>query len=194
MLTNVYWACGFVLACILFYRFAIPALRRFDQENVQRIARQEHDKSDPEAHFRHALDVANEQVEAVQEIRTGTAMQYLFETQIYFSRDEAEEARAHVAFVGLEAMAFGCPVACSDAGSISEVVGDAGAYFQPDDVQGLRAILERLAEDRAYAAELRAKGFAQIKKYSWESCARETLHLYEQLLGVVPSLSRSTDQ
>ena len=93
-LENVYWACGFVLACILFYRFAIPALKRFDQENVQRIARQEQDKSDPEAHFRHALDVANEQVEAVQEIRTGTAMQYLFETQIYFSRDEAEEARA----------------------------------------------------------------------------------------------------
>ena len=93
-LENVYWACGFVLACILFYRFAIPALKRFDQENVQRIARQEQDKSDPEAHFRHALDVANEQVEAVQEIRTGTAVQYLFETQIYFSRDEAEEARA----------------------------------------------------------------------------------------------------
>jgi len=93
-LENVYWACGFVLACILFYRFAIPALRRFDQENVRRIARQEQDKSDPEAHFRHALDVADEQVEAVQEIRTGTAVQYLFETQIYFSRDEAEEARA----------------------------------------------------------------------------------------------------
>jgi hypothetical protein len=33
-------------------------------------------------------------VEAVQEIRAGTTIQYLFETQIYFSRDEAEEARA----------------------------------------------------------------------------------------------------
>jgi glycosyltransferase involved in cell wall biosynthesis len=94
----------------------------------------------------------------------------------------------------LEAMAFGCPVACSDAGSIREVVGDAGAYFQPDDVQGLRAILERLAEDHAYAAELRAKGSAQIKKYSWESCARETLQLYEQLLGAVPSMSGAAGQ
>ena len=94
----------------------------------------------------------------------------------------------------LEAMAAGCPVACSDAGSIREVVGDAGAYFDPDDVQGLRAILDRLVEDHAFAAELRLRGFAQIRKYSWESCARETLDLYEQLLGVVPSLSRSTDQ
>jgi glycosyltransferase involved in cell wall biosynthesis len=85
----------------------------------------------------------------------------------------------------LEAMAVGCPVACSDAGSIREVVGDAGAYFQPDDVETLRAILERLAEDRAYAADLRAKGFAQIQKYSWERCAEETLQLYERLLGTV---------
>ena len=30
----------------------------------------------------------------VQEIRTGGARQYLFETQIYFTREEAEEARA----------------------------------------------------------------------------------------------------
>jgi glycosyltransferase involved in cell wall biosynthesis len=85
----------------------------------------------------------------------------------------------------LEAMAVGCPVACSDAGSIREVVGDAGAYFEPDDVEGLRTILERLAEDRAYAAELRVKGFAQIQKYSWERCAEETLQLYQRLLGTV---------
>src|SRR6266576_1754244 len=93
-LENVFWACGFVLACILFYRFGLPALKRFDQNNVRRIVEQERDKSDPEAHFRHALDVANEQVEAVQEIRTGPAVQYLFETQIYFSREDAEIARA----------------------------------------------------------------------------------------------------
>jgi hypothetical protein len=57
---NMLWACGFVLACIAFYRFAIPALRRFDQENVQRISQQARDKADPEAHFRHALEIANE--------------------------------------------------------------------------------------------------------------------------------------
>jgi hypothetical protein len=91
---NMLWACAFVLACILFYRFAIPALKRFDAENVQRIAVQETETADPQAHFRHAMDVAQEQVEAVQEIRTGGAVQYLFETAIYTTHDEAEEARA----------------------------------------------------------------------------------------------------
>ena len=92
-LENVYWACAFVLACLAFYKFALPRLKRFDEENVRRIAQQEKDKTDPSAHFRHALDVANEQVEAIQEVRVGAITQYLFETGIYLTRDEAEEAR-----------------------------------------------------------------------------------------------------
>jgi hypothetical protein len=93
-LTNVYWACAFVLACLAFYKFALPRLKKFDEENVRRIAQQEKDKGDPSAHFRHALDVANEQVEAVQEIQVGAITQYLFETELYLTREEAEEARA----------------------------------------------------------------------------------------------------
>jgi F0F1-type ATP synthase membrane subunit b/b' len=91
---NMLWACAFVLACMGFYKFVLPALRRFDQENIRRIARQENDKSDPEAHIRHALETAEEQVEDVQEIRTGATVQYLFEAAVYPSREQAEEARA----------------------------------------------------------------------------------------------------
>ncbi len=95
MLENVYWACGFVLACILAFRFGLPVLRRFDAENVARIARQEQGKSDPSAHIRHALETAEEQVEPVAEIKVGNAVQYLFEAQAFATRDEAEEARAN---------------------------------------------------------------------------------------------------
>jgi len=94
MLENVYWAATFVLAGILFYRFALPVLKRFDTENVERIVRQEQDKSDPTAHIRHALEMAEEQVEAVTEIRVGDMVQYLFEAQVYPDRDDAEAARA----------------------------------------------------------------------------------------------------
>jgi hypothetical protein len=89
--TNVYWTCAFVLACILFYRFALPALRRFNDANIRRIVQEEQDKTDPNAHFRHTLEMAEEQVEPVQEISTG---QYLFETEIFVTRAEAEERRA----------------------------------------------------------------------------------------------------
>src|SRR6185369_6266882 len=93
-MTNVLWACAFVLACIGFYRFGLPWLKRFDQANVARIAQQERDKADASAHFRHAIDVANEQVEDVQEIKTGDVIRYLFEAQAFASREEAEEMRA----------------------------------------------------------------------------------------------------
>jgi hypothetical protein len=93
-LTNVYWACAFVLACLAFYKFGLPRLKKFDEENVRRIIQQEKDKTDPSAHFRHALEIANEQVEAVQEVQVGAVTQYLFETEIYRTREEAEEARA----------------------------------------------------------------------------------------------------
>jgi hypothetical protein len=93
-MTNVLWACGFVLACIAFYRYGLPWLRRFDQANVARIAQQERDKADANAHIRHALDMAAEQVEEVQEINTGDVAHYLFEAQVYASREEAEEMRA----------------------------------------------------------------------------------------------------
>jgi hypothetical protein len=93
-MTNVLWACAFVLACIGFYRYALPWLKRFDDKNVARIAQQERDKSDANAHIRHALDIAEQQVEEVQEIKTGEITHYLFEAQVYTTREEAEEMRA----------------------------------------------------------------------------------------------------
>jgi hypothetical protein len=82
-MTDVLWACAFVLVCIGFYRFGLSWLKRFDAANVARIEQQARDKADANAHFRHALDVANEQVEEVQEIRTGDITRYLFEAQAF---------------------------------------------------------------------------------------------------------------
>jgi len=93
-MTNVLWACAFVLACIAFYRYALPWLRRFDDKNVARIAQQERDRSDTNAHIRHALDVAEQQVEEVQEVKAGSVTHYLFEAEVFATREEAEEMRA----------------------------------------------------------------------------------------------------
>jgi hypothetical protein len=82
------------LACIGFYRYGLPLLRRFDQANVARIAREQRDRAEPNAHIRHALEVADEQVEEVQEIKVGSLSHFLFEAEIFASREEAEEMRA----------------------------------------------------------------------------------------------------
>jgi hypothetical protein len=91
---DVYWACAFVLACILAYRFGWPRLKKFDAENRARIEREARDRNDANAHIRHALEVADEQVEEIQEIRVGSVTHYLFEAEVFATRQEAEEMRA----------------------------------------------------------------------------------------------------
>jgi undecaprenyl pyrophosphate synthase len=93
-MANVLWACGFVLACIAFYRYGLPRLKRFDQANVARIAREQRDRAEPNSHIRHALEVADEQVEEIQEIKVGVLTHYLFEAEVFATREEAEEMRA----------------------------------------------------------------------------------------------------
>ena len=91
---NVLWACAFVLVCIGFYRYGLPILKRFDQANVARIAREQRDRAEPNAHIRHALEVADEQVEEVQEVKVGALSHFLFEAEVFATREEAEEMRA----------------------------------------------------------------------------------------------------
>ena len=93
-MANVLWACVFVLACIGFYRYGLPRLKRFDQANVARIAREQRDRAEPNSHIRHALEVADEQVEEIQEIKVGVLTHYLFEAEVFATREEAEEMRA----------------------------------------------------------------------------------------------------
>ncbi|HEY5347960.1 MAG TPA: hypothetical protein VIJ72_07195 [Rhizomicrobium sp.] len=103
MLENIFQVAGFIFLALLLYRYhrvILGALKRFDDENVARIARQEREKFDSSAHIRHTLEVADEQVEAVQEIhapdaRTGLPVtRFLFEAEAFATRDEAEAARA----------------------------------------------------------------------------------------------------
>jgi glycosyltransferase involved in cell wall biosynthesis len=82
----------------------------------------------------------------------------------------------------LEAMSLDCPVVCSRASSIPEVVGDAGEYFDPDDPASIRAAIENLLQSTGRQAMLRAAGRARGRDFSWDRCARETLLGYEKLL------------
>ncbi|OBB97244.1 glycosyltransferase family 1 protein [Mycobacterium sp. 852002-30065_SCH5024008] len=82
----------------------------------------------------------------------------------------------------LEAMSHGCPVVCSNAGSIPEVVGDAGVYFDPDSAEDLRVALERVATGEQLQADLRARGYARIAAFSWDKCAAETAQIYREII------------
>jgi len=81
----------------------------------------------------------------------------------------------------LEAMALGCPVICSNTSSIPEIVGDAGEYFEPANVESIRASVEHVLQSSERRAELIRKGFKKCAEYSWDRCASETLEIYRGL-------------
>lgn len=83
----------------------------------------------------------------------------------------------------LEAMSVGCPVICSQTSSIPEVVGDAGEYFEPRQVESIRAAIEHVLQSPTRRLALVERGRARQKQFSWERCARETLDVYRRLVG-----------
>lgn len=83
----------------------------------------------------------------------------------------------------LEAMACGCPVVCSNATSLSEVVGDAALLHDPKDVEGFAASIQKVLTTPALAQDLRQRGLAQATRFSWKNIAEQTLTVYQNILS-----------
>ena len=82
----------------------------------------------------------------------------------------------------LEAMHYGTPVICSDVSSIPEVVGNAGVYFNPASVEDIQEKLLYVLSNNECREKLIAYGYEQEKKFSWDSCAEETVDFYRNIL------------
>ena len=82
---------------------------------------------------------------------------------------------------GLEAMANNLPVLASEIGPLPEVYGEAALYFNPKNENDLAEKIIKIYKDQKLRESLIAKGREQVKKYSWEKCAKETLAVYNSL-------------
>ncbi|MEX2546205.1 MAG: glycosyltransferase family 1 protein [Chloroflexota bacterium] len=74
----------------------------------------------------------------------------------------------------LEAMAAGCPVACSAIPVLREVAGDMAEYFDPSQVTDMAAVIFRAVHDPARRAAMKHGGFVRASSFSWEATARST--------------------
>jgi glycosyltransferase involved in cell wall biosynthesis len=83
----------------------------------------------------------------------------------------------------LEAMACGTPVLASNREAIPEILGGAGLLFDPEDLDGLSRLLEKLGGDEALKNQLRKRGLERVKSFSWEKTARETVQVYSKVLN-----------
>ncbi len=81
----------------------------------------------------------------------------------------------------LEAMQYGCPVITSNVSSLPEAGGDAALYVDPENVNDIKEKMGRLLNDEKLRKDLIEKGKHQIKKFSWEKSARQTLRNLEEI-------------
>jgi len=83
----------------------------------------------------------------------------------------------------LEAMACGTPVISSNGGSLPEVIGDAGIFFEPQDSKSLSELILKVVKDERLRREMIVKGLEHVKKFSWEKTAEGILESCEKALN-----------
>ncbi|MDD4332767.1 MAG: glycosyltransferase family 1 protein [Patescibacteria group bacterium] len=82
----------------------------------------------------------------------------------------------------LEAMSQGCPVVSSDRSCLPEVLSEAAIYFDPENEDDMIKKIKLIIKDENLRQNLIQKGFEQIKKYSWDKAAEETVAVYKNML------------
>lgn len=81
----------------------------------------------------------------------------------------------------VEAMACGTPVIGSDRGSIPEILGEGGLLFDPLRTETLLLALQQVLGDESLAQEMKRKGLARSKLFTWEAVALHTLAIFAQV-------------
>jgi len=84
---------------------------------------------------------------------------------------------------GLEAMSLNTPVISSNSSCLPEIYQDSVLYFDPHLPQDLVNKINLLKNNPKLRQTLIKKGISQVKKYSWDKTAQQTLDVYQKSLG-----------
>lgn len=80
----------------------------------------------------------------------------------------------------IEAQACGVPVVVSSTSSLPEIVGESGLLVDPESVDSIASGIKKALDETRI--NLVQKGFENVKQFSWETCAKETVKV---LTGVI---------
>lgn len=83
----------------------------------------------------------------------------------------------------IEAMACGTPVAASDCGSLPEVLGAAGRFFNPRDPQNMAQAIEKILIDDGLRSLMKETGLRRAEQFQWKKAAHDTLKIFDELAG-----------
>jgi glycosyltransferase involved in cell wall biosynthesis len=76
----------------------------------------------------------------------------------------------------VEAMASGLPIACSNMGSMPDVLRDGGLYFNPENQEEIYTCLKQLITNKELREEIAKRSNEYAKDCSWKKCAHQTFN------------------
>jgi glycosyltransferase involved in cell wall biosynthesis len=94
----------------------------------------------------------------------------------------------------LEAMAHGTPVVTSNTSSLPEVVGNAAVLVNPENVFEIMRALHRVLVDQPLRDKLKARGYEQAKRFSWDTAAQQILGVYRQVAEKSPARPQPAEE
>lgn len=81
----------------------------------------------------------------------------------------------------LEAMSCCCPVVAARAASLPEVCGEAAVYCDPADPSDIARAVQLVVGDSAMQEDLRRRGAARARQFTWSGAATSMFNLLDQL-------------
>lgn len=81
----------------------------------------------------------------------------------------------------IEAMACGTPVAASKTGSLPEVLGAAGRYFDPTNADEMASVMVGILNSEAERRTMSAEGIKRSRLFSWDQAATDALAIFDEL-------------
>ena len=78
-------------------------------------------------------------------------------------------------------MSSKCPIILSNGGALKEVGGKGLDYFNPQDIDDMTFVLEKILNSNSSLNEKIEYGYKRSKEFSWKKCANETLKIYNSI-------------
>lgn len=81
----------------------------------------------------------------------------------------------------IEAMSCGTPVAASKTGSLPEVLGPVGRYFDPLKADEMAEVIRSVLNDESARQQMKADGIERSQNFRWKRAAEDTLKIFREL-------------
>lgn len=82
----------------------------------------------------------------------------------------------------IEAMTCGTPVAASNCGSLPEVLGTAGRFFNPHDSSNMTEVIRQILANDILRGNMKKSGLSRAKQFLWKKAAQDTLKIFDEVV------------